>query len=72
MDCMVPGGLLSPGAWFSRDSLMLLGLHKARNSQGITFLSLPGLKSKAHSTWGIQLLAGCSRETLIARGKARQ
>lgn len=51
---------------------MLLGPHKAGHSQGITFLSLPGLKSKAHSTWEIQLGGGCSQETLSVRGKARQ
>lgn len=39
---------------------MLLGLHKAGNSQGITLLSLPELKSKAHTTWEIQLQGGCT------------
>lgn len=56
---------------FSREIGMVLGLQEACNSQGITFLILPGLKFKEQSTWG----SNSSRMLLprgTPRGKARQ
>lgn len=51
---------------------MVLGLHEACTSQGVTFLVVPGLGSKAHTSWGRPTPSGCSQEGLGERGQATQ
>lgn len=51
---------------------MVLGLHEACTSQGVTFLIVPGMGTKAHTSWGRPNPPGCSQEGLGESERERQ